>query len=106
MALPAMNADPSRTWLDHMSQEDLAFIRRFVQASGSLKEMAQIYGVSYPTVRLRLDRLIGKIRELESEDSATELERVARALFAEGKLDVESLKTLLLAHRRDQESKP
>jgi hypothetical protein len=106
MALPAMNADPSRTWLDHMSQEDLAFIRRFVQASGSLKEMAQIYGVSYPTVRLRLDRLIGKIRELESDDSATELERVARALFAEGKLDVESLKTLLLAHRRDQENKP
>jgi hypothetical protein len=106
MHSPLAVLDPSRSWLDHMSQEDLAFIRRFVLASGSLKEMALIYGVSYPTVRLRLDRLIGKIQALDREDSATELERVARALFAEGKLDVESLRTLLLAHRRDQENAP
>jgi len=104
MPLPLVALDPSRSWLDHMSQEDLAFVRRFVLASGSLKEMAQVYGVSYPTVRLRLDRLIGKIEALDREGSATELERVARALFAEGKLDVESLKTLLQAHRLDQET--
>jgi len=105
MALPLATLDPSRSWLDHMTQEDLAFIRRFVLASGSLKEMAQIYSVSYPTVRLRLDRLIGKIRALDDEQSDTELERVARALFADGKLDVESLKTILLAQRRDLESR-
>ena len=106
MALPLVALDPSRSWLDHMTQEDLAFIRRFVLASGSLKEMAQIYSVSYPTVRLRLDRLIGKIRALDDEQSDTEVERVARALFADGKLDVESLKTILLAQRRDLESRP
>ena len=105
MALPLPALDPSRSWLDHMTQEDLAFIRRFVLASGSLKEMAQIYSVSYPTVRVRLDRLIGKIRALDDEQSDTELERVARALFADGKLDVESLKTILLAQRRDLESR-
>ena len=99
----ALTTDPTRSWLDYLSEEDLAFIRRFVLSSGSLKDMAQIYGVSYPTVRLRLDRLIGKIQALDEPESATELERVARALFAEGKLDVESLKSLLRAQRRDQE---
>src|SRR5262245_8748552 len=105
MPQPAQHADPSRSWLDLVSDEDLAFVRRFVLASGSLKEMAQIYGVSYPTVRLRLDRLIGKIQALDNPESATELERVARGLFAEGKLDVESLKSLLRAQRRDQEQR-
>lgn len=104
MKVTALIRDPNRSWLDHVGEEDLAFVRRFVLASGSLKEMAQLYGVSYPTVRLRLDRLIEKIRALDSEESSTELERMARALFAEGRLDVESLKSLLRAHRQDLES--
>lgn len=45
-----------------LEEEDVAFIKRFVLSSGSLKEMAAEYGVTYPTVRLRLDRLIQKIR--------------------------------------------
>ena len=49
-------------WLAGLDEEDLGFIRKFVLASGSLKEVAQLYGVTYPTVRLRLDRLIQKIR--------------------------------------------
>ena len=42
--------------------EDQRFIVRFVLASGSLKEMAGVLGVSYPTVRSRLDRLIEALR--------------------------------------------
>ena len=49
-------------WMAELDEEDVAFIRRFLLASGSLKEVAGEYGVSYPTVRLRLDRLIQKIR--------------------------------------------
>ena len=49
-------------WMAELEEEDMAFIRRFLLASGSLKEVAGEYGVSYPTVRLRLDRLIQKIR--------------------------------------------
>src|SRR5262245_32523234 len=96
-------ADP-RQGFEHLSDEDLAFVRRFVLASGSLKEMARIYGVSYPTVRVRLDRLIDKLRALDDPGSTSRLERVARALFAEGRLDVESLKVLTRAHRQDVES--
>ena len=49
-------------WLNDLDEEDLVFIKRFLLASGSLKEMAGMYNVSYPTVRLRLDRLIQKIK--------------------------------------------
>ena len=52
-------------WMANLEDEDAAFIRRFVLASGSLKEVARQYGVTYPTVRLRLDRLIEKIRLAE-----------------------------------------
>ena len=43
-------------WLEYLNDEDLAFVRRFVLASGSLKKVAQQYDVTYPTIRLRLVR--------------------------------------------------
>ena len=55
-------------WLASLDEEDVSFIKKFVLASGSLKEVAGIYGVTYPTVRLRLDRLIQKIRLGEQAD--------------------------------------
>ena len=57
-------------WLANLAEEDLAFIENFVLSSGSLKQMSQLYEVSYPTMRLRLDRLIEKIRlnDNETED--------------------------------------
>ena len=89
-------------WVDYLSDEDLAFLRRFVLASGSLKEVAAGYGISYPTVRLRLDRLIAKITVIESNEITSEFRR-ARAQHAEGKIDAETLRTLLAAYRSEQE---
>lgn len=48
--------------MSNLDDEDMTFIKRFLLASGSMKEVAAQYGVSYPTVRLRLDRLIQKIQ--------------------------------------------
>ena len=45
--------------------EDLAFIGEFVRSSGSLKAMAKLEGRSYPTVRNRLDQIIGRLEVLE-----------------------------------------
>ena len=56
----------SARWVDALEEEDLWFIKRFVLASGSMKELASGYGISYPTVRLRLDRLIQKIKLLDA----------------------------------------
>ncbi len=47
-------------WMENLDDEDISFIKRFILASGSLKEVAKEYNVTYPTVRLRLDKLIQK----------------------------------------------
>jgi hypothetical protein len=86
-------------WTERLSDEDLAFVKRLVLASGSLKELAQAYGISYPTVRLRLDRLIDKIKVLDDETITSPFERLLRAQYADGKLGMETLKLLLTAHR-------
>ena len=49
--------------LASLSQEDQEFVGNFVKASGSLKEMASILKVSYPTVRNRLDEVIEKLKQ-------------------------------------------
>lgn len=87
-------------WIEKMNEEDLAFIKRFVLGSGSLKELATEYGVSYPTIRLRLDRLIEKICILDNLPAADEFELLAATLYAEGRLDEPVLRKLLDAHRR------
>ncbi len=89
------------SWLTGLSDEDASFIKRFVLASGSLKELAKAYGISYPTVRLRLDRLIEKVKVLDSQEIRSEFERTLRARYAEGKLDTATLKALLEAHRNE-----
>ena len=47
--------------LSQLSSEDQQFALAFLLRSGSLKEMARLYGVSYPTVRNRLDELIARL---------------------------------------------
>ncbi len=88
-------------WIEGLSDEDRAFIKRFVLASGSLKELAKVYGISYPTVRLRLDRLIEKIRIHDSQEIRTEFERMLRVLYADGRIDMSTLNAILAAHRQE-----
>jgi len=83
----------------------MAFLKRFVLASGSLKELARVYAVSYPTIRLRLDRLIEKIKIVESIEITSEFERLLRTMLAEGRLDAESMRGLLAAHVKELEDK-
>ena len=89
-------------WTDNLSDEDLAFLKRFVLLSGSLKDLAASYGISYPTVRLRLDRLIEKIKIWDSQEITDDFERLLRAMYAEGRIDMDTLKQLLAAHKEDK----
>lgn len=89
-------------WIEHLSPEDLAFLKRFLLASGTLKELARQYGVSYPTVRLRLDRLIEKVRLIEEQGSAGPLELRLRTLYAEGRVDDGAFRALLEAYRAEK----
>jgi hypothetical protein len=95
--------DEKRRWVDCLSEEDLAFLKRFLLVSGSLKELAASYGISYPTVRLRLDRLIEKIKVWDSEEITDDFERLLRSMYTEGRIDAGALKQLLAAHRKETE---
>ena len=101
-----MHRNKNRIWIEHLADEDLAFIRRFVLASGSLKEIARVYGISYPTVRLRLDRLINKIQFLEETDGESGFERMLKAAFVDGMIDRRNFERLLEAHHKELEERP
>ena len=92
-----MDALPS--WMAGLEEEDAAFIKKFVLASGSLKEMAGLYGVSYPTVRLRLDRLIQKIQLTEKAEADPYVALVKR-LAVDDKLDFDTAKILIGEYRK------
>ena len=51
-----------------LSPGDQAFILEFIKASGSLKEMAKLLKLSYPTVRNRLDEIIERIKLAEKPE--------------------------------------
>lgn len=89
-------------WMAGLEEEDVEFIRKFLLASGSLKEMAGAYGVTYPTVRLRLDRLIQKIR-LTEEQAADPYVALIKRLAVEGKLDFDTAKLLIQQYRKSLE---
>jgi hypothetical protein len=86
-------------WLAALDDEDLGFLRRFLLCSGSLKELAEAYGVSYPTLRGRLDRLIAKVKAAEEPGPRDEFERRLRVLVADGRLTAALARELLAAHR-------
>lgn len=88
-------------WLSELEEEDVAFVKKFILASGSLKEVASLYGVSYPTVRLRLDRLIQKIKLSETAEADPYVSLVKR-LAVDDKLDFDTAKLLLSEYRRQK----
>ncbi len=88
-------------WIEGLEEEDLNFIKKFVLASGSLKEIASIYGVTYPTVRLRLDKLIQKIQLNESEEQEPYIMLIKRLAINE-KIDLETAKQLIQAYRKEK----
>ncbi len=89
-------------WIEALSDEDRMFIKRFVLASGSLKDLATAYDVSYPTVRARLNRLIDKITMIESTPQESAFERSLRLLLADGRIDAAGFRELLAAYKQDR----
>jgi hypothetical protein len=86
-------------WIANLDEEDLNFIKKFLLASGSLKEMANIYEVTYPTVRLRLDRLIQKIKI--SEDTAGEpFISLIKKMAVNEKIDFQTAKILISEYKK------
>ncbi len=86
-------------WMSELDEGDMTFIKRFLLASGSLKEMAREYGVTYPTVRLRLDRLIQKIKMADNAESEPYVALIKR-LALDDKLDFDTAKLLINEYKK------
>ena len=86
-------------WMVNLDDEDVVFIKKFLQASGSLKEVSQQYGVTYPTVRLRLDRLIQKIQISENAGSEPYIALIKRLAVNE-KIDLDTAKILMAEYKK------
>ena len=83
-------------WMVNLDPEDVTFIKNFLLASGSLKEIAKQYDVTYPT---RLDKLIQKIRISEDVESEPYIALIKRLAVNE-KLDLETAKILIGEYKK------
>ena len=56
--------------LAKLSLDDQVFVTAFLRSHGSIKEMEQVFGVSYPTIKARLNRVAGQLEFVETVDTA------------------------------------
>lgn len=88
-------------WMAGLEEEDVAFLKNFLLSSGSLKEIAGLYGMTYPTVRLRLDRIIQKVR-LEEEYAGDPYVALIKRLALSEKLDFDTAKLLISEYKKQK----
>jgi len=86
-------------WMANLDDEDINFIKNFILSSGSLKEVAAQYGVTYPTVRLRLDRIIQKIKVGDDNVKEPYIALIKRLAINE-KIDLDTAKILIKEYKK------
>lgn len=97
-----MERDEIPSWLLALDKNNVEFIRKFILNSGSLKDMAKDYGVSYPTVRTKLDTLIKKI-ELNSKEEDVEFVNMVKNLVIDERLSLEVAKVIIDKYRKERD---
>lgn len=86
-------------WMSNLDDEDMVFVKKFILSSGSLKHMAKEYRVTYPTVRLRLDKLIQKIG-LSEDNSKEPYIALIKRMAINDKLDFDTAKILINEYKK------
>jgi hypothetical protein len=97
--LKAMAETPNHP-LTRLSEDDLNMIQAFVLVSGSIKDLAGQYGVSYPTMRQRLNRLIERLKEQVQGNPCDPLDDYLADLIAKGQITAGAAKQIRELHRR------
>ena len=73
--------------LAKLTLEDQVFVTAFLRSHGSIKEMEQVFGVSYPTIKARLNRIAGQLEFVETNPSPGRAEVLER--LRSGEIDAE-----------------
>lgn len=73
-----------------------------VMNSGSLKEIAKVYEVSYPTVRIKLDRLIEKIKLNDAAENE-EFIQFIKKLSIDDRINLEEAKLIIEKYKKEKE---
>jgi hypothetical protein len=73
--------------LARLSLEDRVFVTAFLRSHGSIKEMEQVFGVSYPTIKARLNRIAGQLEFIDTNPSPSRAEVLER--LKNGEIDAE-----------------
>lgn len=94
-----MSQHPAKRLFEQLNDTELDLLLELVLASGSLKKMASHYGVSYPTIRGRLDRLIERVRDLQQERQPDPMANKLADLIEGGQLIPQAGRELLKLHR-------
>lgn len=89
-----------------LSDEDLALVSELVLQSGSLKGLAEVYGVSYPTIRARLDRVIDRLQLAMQGRRPDPLREFLADLIERGHMNVDTARRIAsLADERVNQAK-
>jgi hypothetical protein len=84
-----------------LDEAGMEFVLQLVLASGSLKALAGSHGVSYPTIRSRLDRLIERLQEILADWEADPMAERLADLVEKGEILAPTARALLELHQRD-----
>ena len=98
-----INMDTVPMWMKNLDDEDMIFIKRFLLASGSLKEVAKFYGVTYPTVRVRLNKLIDKIKLAEDKTDNDEFVELIKRYVIDEDIEFDVAKNLITEYKKIKE---
>lgn len=82
-----------------LGEDDLNMVAAFVLVSGSIKDLAAQYGVSYPTMRQRLDGLIERVRRHVEGTATDPLSEYLADLLSKGRLTPEIARRIRKLHR-------
>lgn len=93
-----MDSTISRPRIDHpllaLPREDLDLVTELVLQSGSLKGLAESYAVSYPTIRVRLDKTIDRLRQAVEGRTPDPVAALLGDLVERGELSVSGARRL------------
>ncbi|MBO1583111.1 DUF2089 family protein [Bacillus sp. XF8] len=97
-----MEREEIPSWVLSLDKESLEFIRKFILNSGSLKNMSNLYDVSYPTVRAKLDKLIKKI-EIHSKEDDVEFVNMIKGFVIDERISLDIAKIIIEKYKKERD---